>query len=688
MDVERRTKPIGRGGPEQLGSVNAAQQAPCNVDTTVDRSKPRGTILASKLVPPQELTTKDGQLLLQNASLYRILYVSTVQDNSDKKAVCGTVVIPTNSEAVNKYNQRPRLVSWSHGTVGLPAECQPGQKPLSGIVGKMPGGIGSISSAKSKQYPETGALQTLVNQGTVVVASDYYTGLGTNDDLQPYMAGRVAAANTLDAVGAAGNLITQLSNGTATSLNPNAQPKAVLWGHSQGGATAMFAGQLWSKGYAPVDESGKKMSTLVGISLAAPASNLVGDGENAKNNFEIGLGDAVMHRMVNPLGEVLPDDPETNQMLDEIAAENPELKRMIEGKVLPIAPILFTQIFKGWEKLALTDAGGDLPAHPNTGLLPSTVFKDGSATAERLKLLCVGLGSRKEVKEMLFAVAPYSNSIPAHLREKFFQPPFNDTDTQGVRKTCDKALPKEYAPWCQWLQWNTDGPAGSNPYSQPPKLEGSETFVPVYIAQGTDDDIVVCQSNKATVPPPDKPCMARALHRRLQVLYSRNGSYLKLGYFNNIGHLKVMKASSQAGSTGSDQQVFEGSPVAKFFDGAFSGTLTSKADDVVSTEIPGAIPPEIWFNGRTVPGDEWGAGAITEPPKITWATAVQDDSAIVNVVHTGPQTTKNASAPYGTGTVDLVNTPGVFARGFHGIQLTFTSGGVSQKMKITYKVSK
>jgi pimeloyl-ACP methyl ester carboxylesterase len=79
--------------------------------------------------------------------------------------------------------------------------------------------------------------QRLLDQGWEVTASDYQ-GEGT-PGLLPYIVGVSAARNTIDIVRAAGHLATA-----------HASTNYVVWGHSEGGQTAMFALNIGTS-YAP-----------------------------------------------------------------------------------------------------------------------------------------------------------------------------------------------------------------------------------------------------------------------------------------------------------------------------------------------------------------------------------------------------------------------------------------------------
>ena len=98
------------------------------------------------------------------------------------------------------------MVSWGHGTNGMADVCAPSLSPTSAAP---------LANA-------------LLDHGWVVTASDYQ-GEGT-PGLMPYLAGISAARNTIDIVRAARQLPAA-----------HASKRYVVWGHSEGGQTAMFA---------------------------------------------------------------------------------------------------------------------------------------------------------------------------------------------------------------------------------------------------------------------------------------------------------------------------------------------------------------------------------------------------------------------------------------------------------------
>lgn len=160
---------------------------------------------------------------------YRILYRSTGH-NGQPVAVTGALIFPADGGGSAKRN----VVAWAHPTTGVVSKCAPTLLPdLSGTIE---------------------GIDALNDLGYVVVAPDY-VGLGTADH-HPYLIGTAAGWVTLDAVRAAQQL-----------KDARAGERFAVWGHSQGGHAALYAGSE-AQSYAPELH-------LVGVAAAAPATNLV-----------------------------------------------------------------------------------------------------------------------------------------------------------------------------------------------------------------------------------------------------------------------------------------------------------------------------------------------------------------------------------------------------------------------------
>ena len=159
---------------------------------------------------------------------YRILYRSTGLDERPI-AVSGAVLFPSDGS----MKDRP-VVAWAHPTTGVVTRCAPTLMP-------------NLSTSIQ-------GLDHFADVGYVVVAPDY-EGLGAPGQ-HPYLIGDSAARTLLDAVRAA-----------RTLKDVHAGSRFAVWGHSQGGHTALFTPDE-ARRYAPE-------LTLVGVAAAAPATKLV-----------------------------------------------------------------------------------------------------------------------------------------------------------------------------------------------------------------------------------------------------------------------------------------------------------------------------------------------------------------------------------------------------------------------------
>jgi len=136
-----------------------------------------------------------------HGTVYRVMYTSESVRNTPV-AVTGLVIVPDTPPPPGGYP----VVSWGHGTNGMADSCAPSLDP-------------------SQAVPETNGL---LAQGWEVTASDYQ-GEGT-PGLLPYIVGVSAARNTIDIVRAARQIRAA-----------HASADYVVWGHSEGGQTAMFS---------------------------------------------------------------------------------------------------------------------------------------------------------------------------------------------------------------------------------------------------------------------------------------------------------------------------------------------------------------------------------------------------------------------------------------------------------------
>jgi acetyl esterase/lipase len=178
---------------------------------------PPGTLLAAEPLEQNLPNGVDG---------WRVLYASTDADG-EPSAVSGMVLVPTAA-----FEGLRPVVAIAHGSTGVDEDCAPSlsPRPLSPLPG----------------------VEQALDAGFAVAATDY-PGLGTEGP-HPYLIGSASGHAVLDSVRAAAQLI---------ALDTD---RVAVWGFSQGGHAALFAGELAST-YAP--EVG-----LTGVVAFAPAADL------------------------------------------------------------------------------------------------------------------------------------------------------------------------------------------------------------------------------------------------------------------------------------------------------------------------------------------------------------------------------------------------------------------------------
>ncbi len=164
----------------------------------------------------------------EGATAELVLYRSIGLDGQPI-AVSGMVISPAGPPPPGG---RP-IVAWAHPTSGVAPRCAP--------------------SLAIFLFQQIQGLRDMVQRGYVVAATDY-PGLGTPGP-HPYLVGISEGRAVLDAVRAARAL-----------PEAGAGRRFAVWGHSQGGQAALYAGLL-ARDYAPDID-------LVGIAAAAPATEL------------------------------------------------------------------------------------------------------------------------------------------------------------------------------------------------------------------------------------------------------------------------------------------------------------------------------------------------------------------------------------------------------------------------------
>jgi len=159
-----------------------------------------------------------------HGTMYRVMYSSLNLQNK-YIAVTGVIAVPNGTPPSSGFP----VVSWGHGTDGMADVCAPSLSPSSDIP----------------------LANNLLDQGWVVTATDYQ-GEGS-PGLHPYIAGVLSARDTIDIVRVARQIKAA-----------HASKHYVVWGHSQGGHTAMFALHIGAS-YAPT-------LSLDGVVAGAPPS--------------------------------------------------------------------------------------------------------------------------------------------------------------------------------------------------------------------------------------------------------------------------------------------------------------------------------------------------------------------------------------------------------------------------------
>lgn len=188
-------------------------------------------------VPPEPLPSEEPGALIRAEEIepfsvgtraWRVLYVSQAVDGTPI-AVSGMVAAPSGAPPEGGRD----VVTWSHGTKGVLDRCTPSKGFRSGF------------------HDFFDIAPELVAAGYVGVATDY-EGLGP-PGIHPYLVGPSEGRGVLDIVRAA----QQIEGAGAGN-------RVVVWGRSQGGHAALFAGEI-APSWAPDLD-------LRGVISAAPGS--------------------------------------------------------------------------------------------------------------------------------------------------------------------------------------------------------------------------------------------------------------------------------------------------------------------------------------------------------------------------------------------------------------------------------
>ncbi len=164
-------------------------------------------------------------LQIDGAKAYRVMYLSRSVAGA-AIAVTGTVLVPSTAAPSGGR----RVLTVAHGTTGIADDCAPSKHP---------------------RGSELALMAPFVGQNYLIAATDY-EGLGT-PGRHPYLVGESEGRGVLDAARAAAQL-----------PGADAGKKTAIFGYSQGGHGALWAGQL--------AESWTPELDLVGTVAGAPAT--------------------------------------------------------------------------------------------------------------------------------------------------------------------------------------------------------------------------------------------------------------------------------------------------------------------------------------------------------------------------------------------------------------------------------
>ena len=153
----------------------------------------------------------------------------SISGTGQPMATTGVVIVPRGPAPPAGRD----VVAWAHGTSGIADQCAP--------------------SVNDWLFGSIAGLETMLARGYIVVATDY-EGLGSAGP-HPYLIGSSAARSVVGAVLAAREIPAVQTSG-----------RYVVWGESQGGHAALWAGKL-APSYAP----GLR---LMGVAASAPPTDL------------------------------------------------------------------------------------------------------------------------------------------------------------------------------------------------------------------------------------------------------------------------------------------------------------------------------------------------------------------------------------------------------------------------------
>jgi hypothetical protein len=244
---------------------------------TVDwQFKQHGTLVLNREVAGSLLTafTKRGAYAsadaLKNLKAVRVAYATTAPDASlntftpGRPVLATGIVIVDTSKAWTKTGQRP-IIIFAPKTQGLGRDCAPSR---------------ALELAQEEKS-EVLRMAAALNEGYAIAVTDY-DGYTENSQAHQYLVGQALGHAVLDMALATRQLLQQttiLSNLKLSFSSPMA-----IWGYSEGGSGAAWAGELMES-YAPV------LTTQVkGIASGSPVASVA----QAAKSLDSGPGSGMM----------------------------------------------------------------------------------------------------------------------------------------------------------------------------------------------------------------------------------------------------------------------------------------------------------------------------------------------------------------------------------------------------------
>lgn len=529
-------------------------KSPCNQPVPDLQHKAPG-----ELTGMEEITSPNDNDFPKNARAWRIQYVSTGRDNNERTAVCGVVIAPKDPKNVVK--PVGRVVAWNHGTLGTIPSCQPSFNPGEYIWKQTPYGIGAIGlgADQDKIKSENGILANMIDEGLIVSATDYYVDPSGQKSLLPYALGKIEAANIIDSVRASHQLLKQAYKDSA----PLKAYDVVTWGHSQGGHASMWAGQLLPSYIEATAKQGDPAIKLAGVAIEAGPATLVAPA-----------------RVLSSFSD-----------LDWLA--HAELSLTGSSTQVEAMPYFFSYLTKSWAQNS--EAGpasaSAMPAYPNTGALglpalltPEPLTKDaaGENMVDKVNHYC---WDEAGLKEIIPLTSEYKTK-PYLVKDVGDGPTVDKFQHGNLDRICAANPPKGIAEWCSWFTYNNLGPLGTSKLDKYPKRDGQ--FTPIYIAQGSHDEVVHCVAPESAVDqlPSAENCQSVTLYNALIPEYcpdldgAKNKGYLELNIWNsepgieaNHSNITGLAATASLDKNSKDYLSYKGSPLYRFITSAFNGTL-------------------------------------------------------------------------------------------------------------------